>query len=475
MHIAKVNGVPLAHSIAGDTSAASTMDVLKAWILECETNHALCQPGLAARLPLRGLDVGLGGGDVHLYESEREVDKYICLSHCWGTFQPLTSTAATISKWKELIPWDELPLTFREAILVTRHLNIRYLWIDSLCIIQGLFRRASPSHLSSLVPTKYENVYVRESLEHRNHHAELLTFGDPEGIQSVLEPLQKRAWALQEYYLASRVVQFTSNELVWECNTCFRCECGNVPIALQDSQATAPKHSLALLKIGLWSQEGNIRPKPYWSDAWATLVTSYTQRHLTFSSDKLPAFSGLVRSLRSLIGGRYLAGIWENEVLFGLSLSVSNSDVVQRPEVYRAPSWTWAAIDARVYWVTFENKTTDVAEFVDFHCDLASADEFGAVKSAHIQLRGIVITAELIYTPRYKLLTHYSLHIGTGKFECRPDDELRVGSTAGSSEREKVALFPLQEDGEIQQHTNRNPPQKCFFQGNHTHLSVDEL
>jgi hypothetical protein len=31
---------------------------------------------------------------------------------------------------------DELPRTFQDAIQVTRELGIKYIWIDSLCIIQ---------------------------------------------------------------------------------------------------------------------------------------------------------------------------------------------------------------------------------------------------------------------------------------------------------------------------------------------------
>jgi hypothetical protein len=34
------------------------------------------------------------------------------------------------------VPLDELPKTFQDAIQITKCLGIRYLWIDSLCIIQ---------------------------------------------------------------------------------------------------------------------------------------------------------------------------------------------------------------------------------------------------------------------------------------------------------------------------------------------------
>jgi len=36
------------------------------------------------------------------------------------------------------IPLNTLPKTFRESIIFTRLLGIRYLWIDSLCIAQDL-------------------------------------------------------------------------------------------------------------------------------------------------------------------------------------------------------------------------------------------------------------------------------------------------------------------------------------------------
>jgi hypothetical protein len=34
------------------------------------------------------------------------------------------------------LPWDTLPRLFQDAILITRRIGYRYLWIDSLCIVQ---------------------------------------------------------------------------------------------------------------------------------------------------------------------------------------------------------------------------------------------------------------------------------------------------------------------------------------------------
>ncbi|KAF2140095.1 uncharacterized protein K452DRAFT_289491 [Aplosporella prunicola CBS 121167] len=34
------------------------------------------------------------------------------------------------------IPWNQLPKTYQDAVTVVRELNVRYILIDSLCILQ---------------------------------------------------------------------------------------------------------------------------------------------------------------------------------------------------------------------------------------------------------------------------------------------------------------------------------------------------
>ena len=60
---------------------------------------------------------------------------YIALSHCWGNSQPLRLTRTTASRLKVGFPSRELPKTFRDAIDVTRKMQVRYLWIDSLYVV----------------------------------------------------------------------------------------------------------------------------------------------------------------------------------------------------------------------------------------------------------------------------------------------------------------------------------------------------
>ena len=65
--------------------------------------------------------------------------RYLALSHCWGTAHgghvPRT-TKATLSDRLVSIDWEELSKTFQDALIITRGLGMRYIWIDSLCIVQ---------------------------------------------------------------------------------------------------------------------------------------------------------------------------------------------------------------------------------------------------------------------------------------------------------------------------------------------------
>ena len=73
---------------------------------------------------------------VRLYETQRELAHYTTLSHCWGKKRIVTTTKATLGQRKLEVQWPRLSRTFQDAINITRALGIRYIWIDSLCIIQ---------------------------------------------------------------------------------------------------------------------------------------------------------------------------------------------------------------------------------------------------------------------------------------------------------------------------------------------------
>lgn len=105
-----------------------------------KTHKTLCpqlvRPSGPPKLPLRVLEVGPKDAEtVRLVETHDKVGYWACLSHCWGGAQPIQTTRDpdTLSQHLVSIQFEDLPKTFREAIIVARRFGVEYLWIDSLC------------------------------------------------------------------------------------------------------------------------------------------------------------------------------------------------------------------------------------------------------------------------------------------------------------------------------------------------------
>ncbi|KAI4650401.1 hypothetical protein J4E93_002757 [Alternaria ventricosa] len=126
-----------------EAGRSTHLEVIKYWLSDCDRHHG-CKPlehaatGAKLRLPTRLLDVGkMGDESVRLWATNpNDSGEWIALSHRWG-LQHLSTTPETLQSHLDGIQLSALPATFRDAVIVTRALGRRYLWIDSLCVIQG--------------------------------------------------------------------------------------------------------------------------------------------------------------------------------------------------------------------------------------------------------------------------------------------------------------------------------------------------
>ena len=124
--------------------------LLRGWLKECRSSHDECKHGsysgnqfddetCTTRLPFRVIDVGPSDGSLppRLVTSDYWMTgRYLTLSHCWGKISPTETTVATLTLWHVALPEKQLSKTFRDQIWLTRQLGERFLWIDSLCIVQ---------------------------------------------------------------------------------------------------------------------------------------------------------------------------------------------------------------------------------------------------------------------------------------------------------------------------------------------------
>jgi len=128
---------------------------------------------------------------------------------------------------------------------------------------------------------------------------------------------------------------------------------------------------------------------------WLEVVKDYTRLKLTFPTDKLPAVAGLARQFRQYRRGNYLAGLW-NDSLFEDLLWFAQPPA-PKPSIWRAPSWSWAAIDSPVNHhkdLFMGDKIRPMCNYDDYMCTLAAGDdEFGELKCnyAYLMLSGYLV------------------------------------------------------------------------------------
>ena len=89
-------------------------------------------------LPKRVVAVGSHSGDVvNLVEDAGKDAEYLALSHSWGSGQgPPKTLRSNFKAHKDSIPPSGNLKTLHDAIEITRLLQVPYLWVDSLCIVQ---------------------------------------------------------------------------------------------------------------------------------------------------------------------------------------------------------------------------------------------------------------------------------------------------------------------------------------------------
>lgn len=227
--------------------------ILGEWVKVCDDSHkCLSKQAVAGEnlLPTRVLDVGdAANPSLRLLDGYgRKTGKYAALSHCWGQLsedQRFCTYHSNIVAHRECIDEARLPPTFRDAVHVTRALNIPYLWIDSLCIIQD--DQQDWQAESSRMEEVYSSAYCTLAASAASSSLDgFLGARDPRLCVAVDSPrrgtyyvcqavddfyadveqgaLNKRGWVLQERALSRRSIHFSATQVYWECGQGVHCE-----------------------------------------------------------------------------------------------------------------------------------------------------------------------------------------------------------------------------------------------------------
>lgn len=369
-----------------EATSPALFSVIRHCLDDCTRNHR-CWSATSGRLPKKVIDVSENDHTtVHLYETNNEKERYVALSHRWGAPEDhafFCTYPNNVKKFKEEgIHVENLPQTFKDAVTTTKALGIQYLWIDSLCIIQGPDGdwKDQAKAMEEVFSSAYCVIAASRStgttdgfLKNRSQRkcATFLRNGEPAiyvcdmidnfDAHALKAGLNGRGWVLQERALARRTIYFTKGQTYWECGHAVRCETltkmkkyfprtdtilisfANVFISAKSAFFADPDFPNVALEA---SKGGKIR-------LYEMLYKQYSRLALTKPEDRPVAISGLEKRMIEALNINGCYGIFDakSESYLGRSLlwrrSVDERTMVRitfdPATVTPVPSWSWMA------------------------------------------------------------------------------------------------------------------------------------
>jgi Heterokaryon incompatibility protein (HET) len=360
---------PERYPLYQDRFSEESIGRIQSWMQRCVTNHAACKQSLAPNTTLLApdhlLELGESKAPVKLVPTKglsRSDVQYIALSYCWGPKKVGTTTKENYRSHRNGLPQDILLKTYSDLIALARRLGFKYVWIDSLCIIQytsdfdrqtskmgQIYREAhlvvaadsaasidegflnlretAPSHAFSLRGSSSPHTQNNTStcgellvIEHdwsenghrfftqRSVESDYLLGSSNKSVQDY-NPVFTRAWCFQERLLANRILHFTKHEMVFECMCRVYCECGALPGIIEQEQHADDKSGADsesepnLARRKNWTlkidlSRSTARRRDMAQQHWESIVQQYTKCLLSRETDRLLALGGVAREMQ---------------------------------------------------------------------------------------------------------------------------------------------------------------------------------
>lgn len=437
--------------LSANTKHDTSFETIQRWIEDCCSNHKTCREmQQSGWKPKRLIDiVDYEDGYVRMISSSTlpesaHADRYVALSHCWGRKPFLILERHNEMEFGSGIAVSSLAPNFQDAIYTTHQLGFRYIWIDSLCIVQNchddwgehaplmnkVYRNAVLTLAAAASPDAYGGFFRDRNpalvkpcpFKLRKEDGALvecsLIKADFWELDVRQAPLSKRAWVVQERLLASRSLYFGQSQIYWECQELHACEVfpGGTPMEflsdIEYPDAVDAASVKAFRKTMSWLADSTVDKthadaeldnsrcyqSPY--QVWDEVLSLYVECGLTKSEDKLVAISGIVKDFAEYLGDEYLAGLWRKRFIAGLLWHVEADRLMQsfvpatRPDKYRAPTWSWASVDAPHVVSkseTFHGVDEGHAEIIDINVVPKGTDPTAQLSHACLRVTGHLI------------------------------------------------------------------------------------
>ncbi|KUJ16569.1 HET-domain-containing protein, partial [Mollisia scopiformis] len=349
--------------------SVNNFEIARKWLRECSFSHNNCRRRIQNVLPSRLIELSPLGQPqaARLRYTAGQKGNYAALSYCWGSAEPFRTTTKNAHAYTASLPYSKLPKTILDAFEVARNLDLRFIWIDSLCIVQDDDEDVK-TELGRMVQV-YRNARITISVASAfNCHEGFLDRSlSSQGVFHMPVPINKRAWTLQEHLLSPFLLIFTDYGMHWKCYS------GSEPKFLTGTLGRDAHRFLFGLSPVEVLQE------------WQALLRNFTSRELSQESDRLPVVAAAAEVFSRRLGCDYLAGVWKDYLWNGLMWRVAPRKA--RPQKYQAPSWSWASVngpityapgprtfDALKMWTSYKANVVECSTIVG-----SSASKWGAV------------------------------------------------------------------------------------------------
>lgn len=392
---------------------SSLLQKINLQAIRCKNEHPHCSHhgDMMSRLPARIIKVrGERETPVLHITQGAERGRYIALSYCWGGNQNTTTTIATLQSMTDGLPFEELPRTIKDAIILTRALGFEYLWVDALCIIQDspLDKAADINNMGTIY--KYASMTIAASRSKSvdmgflnpvsPEYSCLLPFkmenGTSVNIYCELDyasrpspPLELRGWAFQEDLLSPRILYFGYDGLTWKCQS------------ERVDLVSGKKYNFVgrTLPSQIFTDTENSELSDFdLSKIWKDVVENFSGRAFTFAEDRLPALAGIAGEILRLLPSEhttiaYLAGLWKPWLIMHLGWynnyrNYRHTGAVP-PNRKGSPSWSWISVESPVAIDDVHSEPSMPLNLVDCSTNLViSTSPFGEVCGGKLTLYG---------------------------------------------------------------------------------------
>ncbi|OCL10927.1 HET-domain-containing protein [Glonium stellatum] len=421
-----VSELVTARELENDINSAKVFEQIQKWLKDC-AHHDSCERQMLHGLPSRVIEVSPehDPGTPRLLATHGLVDNYVALSYCWGPNQTCFTTKRNLNAHLQRLDMNTLSRTIQDAILVTRRMNIKYLWVDAMCIIQdseedkiielAAMCRIYQQAFITIVAANAENANQGFlSCREPPAPATRVPFWTQDGRLGTVslrlegwyddesEPVNTRAWTLQERLLSPRLLIYATHTLQYQCQQHTVNLGDSINFSFGGGAWRLP--SFSNLSSGNRVSEWDVQSA---GRTWGYIISLYSQRRLSYIEDKLTALAGIAEAFSSQIQVEYLAGLWSGELLPRLLLWMTDQTTDYSPcAIYTAPSWSWAALKSAVSFTTFyvhhAYEWYDVDDVAAKIALQSTALPFGRVTAGHLRLTAHVRQG-LFQPPQYIL------------------------------------------------------------------------